>query len=63
MRTSDTAALLTELRISAEALRAGLEALASRPDVGTWNVALGTLRGLADEVLNAVDRLEEAAGE
>jgi hypothetical protein len=58
----ETGALLVELRISAEALRAGLEALANRPDVGTWHKALGTLEALADDVLAAIDQLEEAAG-
>jgi hypothetical protein len=57
----DTAALLAELRISVEALRAGLEALANRPDVGTWSKALGTLQALADEVLATIDQLEEIA--
>jgi hypothetical protein len=60
MPKGDTAMLLAELRISAEALRAGLEALANRSDVGTWEKALGTLKSLADEVLNIVDRLEAA---
>jgi hypothetical protein len=63
MPKEDTAALLAELRISVEALRAGLEALAKRQDVGTWDKALGTLKGLADEVLNTVDRLEELEAE
>jgi molecular chaperone GrpE (heat shock protein) len=62
VRTRDARRFLMELRISAEVLQAGIEALVRRPEAGGLDKELTALRVFVADLLAAIDQLEEAAG-